>query len=116
MCSSSPARALPRPGAIIRIRFTKAYTERWFEIGELRINEGEYVPVYAGGDFETDAVEQQGKTPDNLLDRTMLTAWQPATNDAGALTYHVSEPSARRRRPLRRCPHHLKVRPSPPSR
>ena len=34
----------------IRIRFTKAYAERWFEIGELRINGGEYVPVYAGGD------------------------------------------------------------------
>ena len=76
----------------IRIRFTKAYTGRWFEIGELRINGGEYVPVYAGGDFETTAVEQQGKTPDNLLDKSMLTAWQPATDEAGALTYHVSEP------------------------
>ena len=76
----------------IRIRFTKAYAERWFEIGELRINGGEYVPVYAGGDFETTAVEQQGKTPDNLLDKSVLTAWQPATDEAGTLTYHVSEP------------------------
>ena len=76
----------------IRIRFTKAYAERWFEIGELRINGGEYVPVYAGGDFETTAVEQQGKTPDNLLDKSVLTAWQPATDEAGTLAYHVSEP------------------------
>ncbi len=76
----------------MRIRFTRAYTNRWFEIGELRINGGEYVPVYAGGDFETAAVEQQGKTPDNLLDKSMLTAWQPATDEAGTLTYHVSAP------------------------
>ena len=76
----------------MRIRFTNAYTNRWFEIGELRINGGEYVPVYAGGDFETTAVEQQGKTPDNLLDKSVLTAWQPATDAAGTLTYHVSAP------------------------
>lgn len=76
----------------IRIRFTKPYTERWLEIGELRINGGEYVPLYAGGDFETTAIEQQGKTPDNLLDKSLLTSWQPANDDAGTLTYHVSDP------------------------
>ncbi len=50
------------------------------------------MPVYAVGDFETTAVEQQGKTPDNLLDKSVLTAWQPATDEAGTQTYHVSEP------------------------
>lgn len=76
----------------IRIRFTKPYDKRWIEIGELRINGGEYVPLYAGGDFETTAIEQRGKTPDNLLDKSMLTSWQPATDAAGTLTYHVSDP------------------------
>ena len=28
----------------------------------------------------------------NLLDKSVLTAWQPATDEAGTLTYHVSEP------------------------
>ena len=86
------AEGLNETGRYLRINFTLPYTDRWVEIGELRINEGEYVPVYAGGDIETDAVEQRGKTPDNLLDRSLLTSWQPATNAAGKLTYHVYAP------------------------
>ena len=37
-------------------------------------------------------MEQQGKTPQNLIDKNLLTAWTPQGSEAGSLTYHVSAP------------------------
>ena len=79
-------------GRYLRIRFTEAYPDRWVEIGELRINEGAYVSTYAGGDFESTVMEQQGKVPANLIDKDLLTTWAPEGTEAGALTYHVGSP------------------------
>lgn len=86
------ARDLDLSGRYLRIRFTKAYPDRWVEIGELRINKGAYVSTYAGGDFESTVTEQQGKTPQNLIDKNLLTPWAPQGTEAGSLTYHVSAP------------------------
>lgn len=79
-------------GRYLRIRFTGTYTARWVQIGELRINNGEYVSTYAGGDFESTAVEQAGKAPSNLLDKSLMTTWAPQGTQAGKLVYHVSAP------------------------
>ena len=35
-------------------------------------------------------MEQQGKTPQNLIDKNLLTVWTPQGSEAGSLTYHVS--------------------------
>lgn len=86
------AKDLDLSGRYLRIRFTEAYPNRWVEIGELRINKGAYVSTYAGGDFESTVMEQQGKTPQNLIDKNLLTAWTPQGSEAGSLTYHVSAP------------------------
>ena len=86
------AKDLNLSGRYLRIRFTKAYPDRWVEIGELRINKGAYVSTYAGGDFESATVEQPGKAPDALIDRNLVTPWAPQGTGAGSLTYHVSEP------------------------
>ena len=32
-------------------------------------------------------MEQQGKTPQNLIDKNLLTAWTPQGSEAGSLTY-----------------------------
>lgn len=79
-------------GRYLRIRFTGAYTNRWVEIGELRINGGEYVSTYAGGDFESTVTEQEGMTPDLMVDDNLSTAWAPQAESTGTMTYHVSEP------------------------
>ena len=79
-------------GRYLRIRFTGAYTNRWVEIGELRINGGEYVSTYAGGDFESTVTEQEGMTPDLMIDDNLSTAWAPQAESAGTMTYHVSDP------------------------
>ncbi|EEA90799.1 beta-N-acetylglucosaminidase domain-containing protein [Collinsella stercoris] len=86
------AKGLDLTGRYLRIRFTKAYPDRWVEIGELRINKGAYVSTYAGGDFESTVTEQQGKTPQNLIDKNLLTPWAPQGSKAGSLVYHVSAP------------------------
>lgn len=86
------AKGLNLSGRYLRIRFTKAYPDRWVEIGELRINKGAYVSTYAGGDFESTVIEQQGKVPANLIDKDLLTTWAPDGTEAGALTYHVGSP------------------------
>lgn len=86
------AKDLDLSGRYLRIRFTKAYPDRWVEIGELRINKGAYVSTYAGGDFESTVIEQQGKTPQSLIDKNLLTPWAPQGSKAGSLVYHVSAP------------------------
>ena len=86
------AKDLDLSGRYLRIRFTKAYPDRWVEIGELRINKGAYVSTYAGGDFESTVIEQQGKTPQNLIDKNLLTPWAPQGSKAGSLVFHVSAP------------------------
>ena len=86
------AEDLDLSGRYLRIRFTEAYPDRWVEIGELRINKGAYVSTYAGGDFESTVIEQQGKVPANLIDKDLLTTWAPEGTEAGALTYHVGSP------------------------
>ena len=86
------AKGLNLSGRYLRIRFTKAYPDRWVEIGELRINKGAYVSTYAGGDFESEVAEQPGKTPANLIDKDLVTAWAPQVGKAGSLVYHISEP------------------------
>ena len=83
---------LSATGRYLRIRFTGAYTNRWVEIGELRINGGEYVSTYAGGDFESTVTEQEGMTPDLMIDDNLSTAWAPQAESTGTMTYHVSEP------------------------
>ena len=79
-------------GRYLRIRFTGAYTNRWVEIGELRINGGEYVSTYAGGDFVSTVTEQEGMTPDLMIDDNLSTAWAPQAESTGTMAYHVSEP------------------------
>ena len=86
------AKDLNLSGRYLRIRFTKAYPDRWVEIGELRINKGAYVSTYAGGDFESEVAEQPGKTPASLIDKDLVTAWAPQVGKAGSLVYHISEP------------------------
>ena len=80
-------------GRYMRIRFTATYTQRWIEIGEIRINDGEYVSTYGDADFDSSSTEAEGKTPANLADGDTKTAWKPQDNK-GALVYHVSEPIA----------------------
>lgn len=75
----------------VRIRFTGTYTHRWVEIGELLINDGEYVSNYVDADFEQSCTEEPYKVPTNLIDRDTKTAWAPS-KDSGTLTYHVSTP------------------------
>ena len=80
-------------GRYMRIRFTATYTQRWIEIGEIRINGGEYVSTYGDADFDSSSTEVEGKTPANLADGDTKTAWKPQDNK-GTLVYHVSEPIA----------------------
>ena len=80
-------------GRYMRIRFTATYTQRWIEIGEIRINDGEYVSTYGDADFDSSSTEVEGRTPANLADGDTKTAWQPQDNK-GTLVYHVSEPIA----------------------
>lgn len=80
-------------GRYMRIRFTATYTQRWIEIGEIRINDGEYVSTYGDADFDSSSTEVEGKTPANLADGDTKTAWKPQDNK-GTLVYHVSEPIA----------------------
>ena len=75
----------------VRIRFTGTYTHRWVEIGELLINNGEYVSNYVDADFEQSCIEEPYKAPNNLIDRDTKTVWAPS-QDSGTLTYHVSAP------------------------
>ena len=75
----------------VRIRFTGTYTHRWVEIGELLINNGEYVSNYVDADFEQSCIEEPYKAPNNLIDRDTKTAWAPSL-DNGTLTYRVSTP------------------------
>lgn len=75
----------------VRIRFTGTYTHRWVEIGELLINNGEYVSNYVDADFEQSCDEAPYKVPSNLIDRDTKTAWAPS-KDNGTLTYRVSTP------------------------
>ena len=80
-------------GRYMRIRFTATYTQRWIEIGEIRINDGEYVSTYGDADFDSSSTEVEGKTPASLADGDTKTAWKPQDNK-GTLVYHVSEPIA----------------------
>ena len=86
------AEGLNASGRYLRIRFTGTYSHRWICLGELRINGGEYVSTYAGGDFESTVGEQRGMLPSNMLDKNLESQWAPAGDKAGALTYHVSTP------------------------
>ena len=75
----------------VRIRFTGTYAHRWVEVGELLINDGEYVSSYVDADFDQSCTEEPYKTPANLVDRDTKTSWAPS-KDNGTLTYHVSTP------------------------
>ena len=75
----------------VRIRFTGTYQYRWVEIGELLINNGEYVSNYVDADFEQSCIEEPYKAPSNMIDRDTKTVWAPS-QDNGTLTYHVSVP------------------------
>ncbi|MDO4429317.1 MAG: beta-N-acetylglucosaminidase domain-containing protein [Atopobiaceae bacterium] len=86
------ATGLDASGRYLRIRFTGTYSHRWVCLGELRINGGEHVSTYVGGEFESDVAERQGASPDLLLDGKLTTFWQPAGNAGGRLVYHVSAP------------------------
>ena len=86
------AEGLNASGRYLRIRFTGTYSHRWICLGELRINGGEYVSTYAGGDFESTVSEQRGMLPSNMLDKNLESQWAPVGDKAGALTYHVSTP------------------------
>lgn len=79
-------------GRYLRVRFTKGFDARKVEIGELRINDGEYVSQYAGADFESETPEQPGMLPSNMLDGNMGTSWAPQGTGSGSITYHVSAP------------------------
>lgn len=80
-------------GRYVRVRFTGVFTQRWVEIGELRINGGEYVSTYADADIETKSVETPGHGPASLIDGDTATYWE-TEEAAGSLTYHVSKPLA----------------------
>lgn len=80
-------------GRYLRIRFTATYTQRWVEIGEIRINGGEYVSTYGDADFDSSSIEVEGKSPVYLADGDTKTTWRPKENK-GNLVYHVSEPIA----------------------
>lgn len=75
----------------VRIRFTGTYTHRWVEIGELLINNGEYVSNYVDADFEQSCIEEPYKAPANMIDRDTKTSWVPS-QDNGTLAYRVSTP------------------------
>ncbi len=87
-------------GRYLRVRFTKGFAGRNVEIGELRINDGEYVSQYAGADFESEMPEQPGMLPSNMLDGNMGTSWAPQGTGAGSITYHVSAPVKADGRPI----------------
>ena len=86
------SKGLDASGRYLRIRFTGTYSYRWICLGELRINGGEYVSTYAGGEFESSATERQGAAPDLMLDGKLTTFWQPQGDGAGRLVYHISTP------------------------
>ena len=89
---TAKAEGLNASGRYLRIRFTGTYSHRWVCLGELRINGGEYVSTYAGGDFESTVGEQRAMLPSNMIDKNLESQWAPAGEVAGTLTYHVSAP------------------------
>lgn len=90
--TAGPDQNVNATGRYMRIRFTGTYTQRWVEIGELRINGGEYVSDYVGADIESTVIEQPGMNPGNMIDKSMKTAWAPKKGVAGNFVYHVSSP------------------------
>ncbi len=89
---TAKAENLDVTGRYLRIRFTGTYSHRWICLGELRINKGEYVSTYAGGDFESTVAEQRDMLPSNMIDKNLESQWAPSGDTAGTLTYHVSTP------------------------
>ncbi len=74
----------------IRILFTADYDHRFVALSELVLNDGEYTKTVHFPSVETDAKELRNHGPMNLVDRQILTSYQPGET-SGRFTYHLSE-------------------------
>lgn len=77
----------------LRIRLTAPCDFRWVGVSELVVNGGEYVSSYGDARFTQTGSEQAGKSPANLMDGSVSTAWAPE-DASGSLTYSVDTPIA----------------------
>lgn len=77
----------------LRIVYTGDFGDRWLELNEIIINDGEYVRTSNDPTFETDPIEIRGNGPDRLVDGDYTTGFQPdmAGKTSGYLSYRLSD-------------------------
>ena len=75
----------------IKILITATNNNRAVVFNEIVVNEGEYVPVSNDPTFDASVIEKQGYVPQNMFDGNLATAYRPDTDEAGYISYTLSE-------------------------
>ncbi len=79
-------------GRYIRVTPTESYSYRWLGFSELLINNGEYVTTESNRDVITEAIEEEGKIPSNMLDGDYSTVYKSSKKNS-SFTYRLSDPA-----------------------
>ncbi len=75
----------------IKILITATNNNRAVVFNEIVVNDGEYVSVSNDPTFDASVIEKQGYIPQNMFDGNLATAYRPDTDDAGYISYTLSE-------------------------
>lgn len=77
----------------IKFKITSDYTHRWLEVGELLVNNGEYISVEPHKDIISNSLEEKGHYPSLALDQNYETYYKLSKKDA--FIYRISDANQR---------------------
>ena len=78
-------------GRYIRVTPTSTYSHRWVGFNEIQINGGAYISPESNRDIISEAIEEPGKIPSNMIDKDYSTSYK-STAANSSFTYYVSQP------------------------
>lgn len=88
------AAGLDADGRYIRVTPVETYSHRWVGFNEIQINGGAYISTEANRDVISEAVEERGKLPSNMLDGDYSTTYR-SSEENSSFTYRLSEPEGK---------------------
>ncbi len=78
-------------GRYLKVTPTSSYSHRWVGFNEIQINGGTYLSPEVNRDIISDAVEEKGKIPSNMIDKDYTTSYRSSKANS-SFTYHISKP------------------------
>lgn len=87
----------PEMARYLRLYITQTYEDSRFPaLGEVVINDGEYVPTVNDPTFEANPIEQQGFEPARMMDGDLTTGFRPNMDGRteGSIIYRLSDNTA----------------------